>query len=162
LGRENKKLENLINMKNKNMILVAVLVLLVGGGAFGTGYKVGQLKSRVNFTGRFEDIRNTGGIRNGTGTGMGQKLGGGRGQITGEITALDDKTMTVKMTDGSSKIILMADAMMVNKSVAGSKTDLAVGGKIAVFGATNSDGSVTASSVELDPKFLGQTAVPTK
>ncbi|PIU73341.1 hypothetical protein COS78_02810 [Candidatus Shapirobacteria bacterium CG06_land_8_20_14_3_00_40_12] len=143
-------------MLNKNILLVVVLVLLVAGGSFGVGYKVAQLKTRATIAGRFGDMR-TQGLGQGTGqNGVKRSAGIGRNQIAGDIIALDDKSLTLKMIDGSSKIILLSDSMMVNKTTAAAKGELKVGGKIAVFGAVNTDGSVTASSIELDPKFLGR------
>ena len=140
-------------MLNKNILLVDVLGLLVAGGSFGIGYKVAQLKNRATISSRFSNMRLQGGPQGAT---SGARLGAGRNQIAGDIVALDDKSLTLKMPDGSSKIILLSDSLMVNKSVTAVKTDLKIGGKIAVFGAVNTDGSVTASSIELDPNFLGR------
>ena len=139
-------------MLNKNILLVVVLGLLVAGGSFGIGYKVAQLKNRATISSRFSNMRLQGGPQGAT---SGARFVG-RNQVAGDITSLDDKSLTIKMADGSSKIILLSDSLIVNKSVEASRTDLKVGGKIAVFGAVNTDGSVTASSIELDPKFLGR------
>lgn len=57
------------------------------------------------------------------------------------------------MQDGSSKIVLFSDFTTYNKTSEGSKSDLKVGEKIAVFGTDNSDGSVTAQSVQLNPQL---------
>jgi len=89
--------------------------------------------------------------------GIGQKRMG-NGQIIGEIVSLDDKTMTVKMTDGSSKIVILSDSTKVSRSVQIEKSELKVGAKIAVFGTLNADGSVTGGNIELDPAMLGQAA----
>jgi hypothetical protein len=134
-------------MKNNQIILVAILVVLVGGGAFATGYKVGQIKNRVTIGQRMEN-------------GIGRQQGGGKmmgaRNQAGEVTAVDDKSITLKMIDGSSKIIILTNKTAVTKSTETTKTEIKVGSKIATFGTTNSDGSVTADTIELDPKFLGQ------
>jgi len=140
-------------------------MLVVGGGSFAVGYKVAQGKNSIGSIAR----NGTGqmmGRGNDDSRGQGQQVGGmmrGNRQIAGEVISLDDKTMTVKMPDGSSKIILLSSTMTVSKSVEAPKTDLKVGSKVAVFGAQNTDGSQTATTIELDPKFLGQTQnlVPT-
>jgi hypothetical protein len=143
-------------MKQNTIILVVILLLVVGGGSFATGYKVAEGK---NVIGNF--------ARNGTGQMIGRgdrnvqnqqgNMMRGNRQIAGEIIALDDKTMTVKMVDGSSKIVLLSSTMTISKSVDAPKTELKVGSKVAVFGAQNPDGSQTATTIEIDPKFLGQT-----
>ncbi len=143
-------------MKNQNtIILVVILMLLVGGGSFGIGYKVAQAKTAItgfarNGTGQF-----TG--RNGIPSTGGQGMMRGNRQTIGDVIALDDKSVTVKMADGSSRIVLLSSTVAITKSVDAPKTDLKVGSKVAVFGTNNTDGSVTATTIELDPKLLGQT-----
>lgn len=73
--------------------------------------------------------------------------------ISGEIIALDDKSMTIKLTNSTSKIVLFDTGMIVNKMATGTATDLKVGGKVAAFGKENADGSMTAQNVQLDPQF---------
>lgn len=90
--------------------------------------------------------------------------GGGRGQgrfgqdrpANGEIISADDKSVTVKLQDGSSMIVLLTNTTAFNKSAEGSKSDLKVGERVAVFGTENSDGSVTAQNVQLNPMFGGR------
>lgn len=141
--------------KTNTIILVVILLLVVGGASFATGYKVAEGKNKLSaFT------------RNGVGQMMargdrnipnqqGNMMRGNR-QIAGEVIALDDTTMTIKMPDGSSKIVLLSSTTTVSKSVDAPKTELKVGSKVAVFGAQNTDGSQTATQIELDPKLLGQ------
>ena len=154
-------------MKTNTIILVVVLMLAIGGGSFGIGYKVAQGKNSFgNFARNGANQMMARGDRNGQGLGQGQQVGGmmrGNRQIAGEVIALDDKTMTIKMADGSSKIVLLSSTMTISKSIDAPKTELKVGSNVAVFGAQNTDGSQTATTVELDPKFLGQTQnlVPT-
>ena len=155
-------------MKTNTIILVVILMLVVAGGSFAVGYKIAEGKNALGTFARNGSMMGNR-INDGTGrgTGQGQQIGGGmmRGnrQIAGEVIALDDKTMTIKMADGSSKIVLLSSTMTISKSIDAPKTDLKVGSKVAVFGAQNTDGSQTATTVELDPKFLGQTQnlVPT-
>lgn len=65
--------------------------------------------------------------------------------------ASDDKSITVKLQDGSSKIILITDKTVINKAAEATKDDLKGGEKVAVFGEINSDGSVTAQNIQLNP-----------
>lgn len=148
-------------MKQNTIILVVILMLVVGGGSFGIGYKVAQGKNKLSaFTRNGANQMMARGDRNGQGLGQGQQAGAtmrGNRQIAGEVISLDDKTMTIKMPDGSSKIVLLSSTMTISKSIDAPKTDLKVGSKVAIFGSQNSDGSQTATTIELDPKFLGQT-----
>lgn len=149
--------------KTNTIILVVILMLVVAGGSFGIGYKIAEGKNTLgsfarNGTGQMMGRGTREGL--GQGVGQGQQAGGmmrGNRQTAGEVVALDDKTMTIKMADGSSKIVLLSSTMTISKSINALKTDLKVGSKVSVFGTQNQDGSQTAAAVELDPKFLGQT-----
>lgn len=55
-----------------------------------------------------------------------------------------------------SEIIFEAlDTLTINKATTATKSDLKTGEKVAVFGTPNSDGSVTAQSIQLNPMFRG-------
>src|SRR3989304_495087 len=124
-------------MKTNTVILIAVLAVVAGlGGGFFGGMKYRELKSR-QILGQFAGRRQ--------GVGM---TGQGFRPVDGEILSVDDKGITVKLQDGSSKIILLTDSTTINKSDIASKSDLKVGDKIAAFGTQNSDGSITAQNVQ--------------
>lgn len=137
-------------MKNKMWIIVALLLVIIGGGSFFAGMKYQQNKSPRAFGQGFD--------RQGTGRQNGQFTGGARGGIrpvNGEIISQDDKSITVKLADGSSRIILLSDKTTIkttiNKAAEATKSDLKTGEKVAVFGQENADGSVTAQSVQINP-----------
>lgn len=127
-------------MNNKNILLILVLLTVVGAGSFFVGTKFQQSRS-PRLLGNFRDQRS------------GQFLGRGQGfrPVNGEIISLDDQSLTVKLMDNSSKIVLFTPATAINKSAAGSKEDLKVGEKIAAFGTENQDGSITAQTIQLNP-----------
>ena len=132
-------------MKNAKFIAVTIiLLLLVGGGSFYAGMKYQESKSPRG--GSFQGDR----ARQ-----FQQRFGQGARPVNGEIISKDDKSITVKMQDGSSKIVLLTDKTTINKSAEGSKSDIKVGEIVAVFGTENSDGSVTAQNVQLNPQFRG-------
>jgi hypothetical protein len=156
--------------KYKKFILPVTLsvVFLVVGFGLGTLYQKNQLKSSFgNRTGQFqmgEGMGNrTGGNRNNqtgqpSGQGMGLKDGTGSGAVFGEVTKIDDTSITIKTVDGSSKIVLISDTTVFNKSALAAKTDLTVGSQVRVDGTTDSNtGSVTGKTIEIDPARLGQT-----
>lgn len=129
-------------MKN-NMVIVVVLLLVVGGGGFFAGmkYQEGKQPASSSQAGRFQGQR--GGNRNGLGS------------VSGEILSVDDKTMSVKLQDGSSKIVILSQTTTYSKAVSGTRDDLKVGERVVAFGQGNSDGSVTAQNVQINPIFRG-------
>jgi hypothetical protein len=137
-------------MKNKQIITTIIIALVVGGASFYGGMRYQQMR-RGNFAGQFAQGGNFRGA-NGTGAPRG---GAGFMPVNGEIISSDDKSITVKLQDGSSKIVILSDSTNINKAESGSKTDLTTGTKVLVLGQTNSDGSVTAQSVQVNPMDRG-------
>jgi Domain of unknown function (DUF5666) len=142
MKEENK--QSKVSSANKYIVPIVLLIVGLGGGFFA-GMKYQQTKSPSSqFFG--------GGMRRFGGMGNGGGMMGFR-PVAGEILSMDDKSVTVKMPDGSSKIVILTDKTTFSKTETGSKSDLKVGAQIAVFGAANSDGSVTATNLQLNPMF---------
>ena len=57
--------------------------------------------------------------------------------------------ITVQLTDGSSRVVLVPASASITKSVNGASADLVAGKYVTVTGTANSDGSVTASEIQL-------------
>jgi len=124
----------------KNNYLIAGILLIVGLGlGFFGGMKYQQTKV---FSGRQFPANRTNRM-------MGQMFR----PVTGQIINQDDKSITVKLQDGSSKIVLLPGDETVSKTDAGSKADLKTGINVAVFGTENSDGSLTAQNIQINPMF---------
>lgn len=138
-----------------NQIIIIVLVGIIGVGlGFFAGIKYQQMQASQMREG-FRSALNSGnmsGSRPGMRTTQSGPRGGGMAVI-GEILSVSENSITVKLTDGSSKIVILGSTTAVNKEAAGSKTDLTTGTKVAVFGATNQDGSVTAQSIQINPSM---------
>ena len=145
-------------MKNAKVIVPIILVLVgLGAGFFGGyQYKNYQLtKARGNFGALGANGQRYTGTR-----GMGANGAGMRGgAVSGSILSMDSKSITVKLTDGSTKIVLFSGSTTYSNTITAAQTDLKVGGQVAVFGAANSDGSVTATSIQINPQF-GRPEVP--
>lgn len=73
----------------------------------------------------------------------------GINQIRGTILSKDENSITIKMADESSKIIILNDSTLINKTESGSKEDLIIGKEVFVFGKTNNDGSITADNIQV-------------
>ncbi len=135
---------------NNSVLITIIVALIVGAGAFYGGMKYQQSKRAATFTRQF----GTGQGQNGAGNQQNRFRAGG-GQVFGDIISKDDKSITVKLADGSSKIVLFSDTTAINRASQGTKDDLKEGEKVVVFGNANSDGSVTAQNIQLNPTFRG-------
>ena len=138
-------------MKNTILITTAVAII-VGGLSFFAGTKYQQKKQTV-FRNQFQ---RSGQIIPGQGNGMrnGNGFDSSRQSfrpVNGEIISADESTIVVKMVDGSSKIVILSEKTEINKADTATKADLKIGEKVAVFGSENSDGSVTAQNIQLNP-----------
>lgn len=145
--------------ENNKLIISGIVVLAIVAGFFGGVYY--QKNQSVNSMGKTRADRNDAFTQDrGSGMGMNDRPGSDMrgGVISGEISNKDESGMTIKMADGSSKIILVNNDTKYTISSEADSTKVVVGEKVAVFGESNSDGSVTASSIELNPAMRGQLA----
>jgi len=131
---------------------IVVLIIAVGVGALaffgGVQYQLSKQSSgRSSFAaGQF----GTG--RTGTGAAGARRTGNGQ-PVSGEILSMDSSSITVKLADESSRIVLLTDKTIFNKTATVDKSELKVGDKVGVFGTTNTDGSVSAQNIQLNPQF---------
>ncbi len=131
----------------KHVIVIVAVAAVVGAGAFFGGTKYAESKTPVR--GGAGQAR--------TGQFGGQGFAGGAaarangGVTAGEILSKDDKSITVKLRDGGSKIIFFSDTTQVMKAAAGTSDDLAVGAQVTATGSANADGSISAQSIQLRP-----------
>lgn len=128
----------------KLLPIIFITVIVIGGGAFWGGMKYAQVKSSTNG-------RGSGSFANGQRPGRmgGQGMRGGF--TNGEILSKDDKSITVKLTDGGSRIIFFSASTTIGKIAPGTLSDLEVGKQVLVTGSGNSDGSMTAQNIQLRP-----------
>ncbi len=74
---------------------------------------------------------------------------GGSRSLTGEVISQSDDSLTIKLSDGSTKIVFVSDSTQITKSVDGTIDDLSEGEQIFVSGSENPDGSYTAQIIQL-------------
>jgi hypothetical protein len=127
-------------MSKKRIIKIVIVAVIVVGLSFYSGMKFGGRKSSPGSMGQF-------GQRNTSGTSKGMRSG--TGVTSGEVIAKDNETLTIKMIDGSTKIVFYSPSTDLQKTVAGNIADLVVGKEITVIGPANADGSLTAKSIQL-------------
>ena len=139
-------------MPIKKLFIIIIALVVVGGGAFYGGMQYGQSKSpfsqfsRQNSQNLSQEQRQQL-LQGRTGTGAGANF------LTGEVIAKDEQSLTLKMSDGGSKIIFFSDSTQISKTTEGSVDDIEVGKQIMVSGDQNSDGSYTAKTIQLSPSY---------
>ncbi|HEY5589107.1 MAG TPA: hypothetical protein VIK86_09160 [Candidatus Paceibacterota bacterium] len=143
---------------NKKIVSSVAVCLIIAGVSFWGGMTYGSSKSSSN------QLANR--IQNGLGQNGGTRIGGGMrggatggGFVNGEILTKDATSITVKENNGGSKIIFYSPSTKIEKTVEGTSTDLIIGKQVMVTGTTNSDGSVSASSIQLRPIPIKDTQV---
>jgi len=71
--------------------------------------------------------------------------------VNGGVISVDEKLITVKLPDSSSKIVIVSETTQINKVEQVIRQDLKVGEKVVVFGQENSDGSLAAQNIQINP-----------
>lgn len=142
-------------MKLPLVILISLFTAAIGffGGVQYQRSKNPAFSNRLA-AGQFPGVQGRSGQSNGQ-----NRLAGFR-PVSGEILSSDDSTLTVKLEDGSSKIIILSDTTEINTAETGTRADLSAGTRVAVFGTENPDGSVTAQNIQLNPRLFTITPTP--
>jgi hypothetical protein len=138
---------------NKKLISLIVLgFIMVGAGSFFGGMKYAESKNPLagNFRNLTAEQRAQMGANGRNGV-SGNRTGASF--ISGDIIAKDDKSITVKLTGGGSKIIFYSSSTQISKTATGTATDLEIGKTVTVNGSANQDGSVTAQTIQMRPEM---------
>ncbi|MBN1325632.1 hypothetical protein JW977_01455 [Candidatus Falkowbacteria bacterium] len=118
------------------IIIFVIAIVVISALSFYGGMRCAQNKRNLGFS-------------QGPGQLNSQGIRMNNGMTSGEILAIDDNSVTLKMKESGSKIILLSDSTAISKMTDSSKTDLIVGTNVTVTGTTNSDGSITAKSIQI-------------
>lgn len=134
----------------KIISVIIISIIVIGGGAFYGGMKYGQSKilspeQRKQF---FQE--KIGEKQEKIGKGI------GKGSLMGEVIDKDEQSLTLKMPDGGSRIVFFSDSTQISKMVNGLTDDIEIGKQIMVTGEQNSDGSYTAKTIQLSPRYQTQ------
>jgi|GEM_PF-270289 len=154
--------------RNLGIVVGIVLLAVVAGGSFYGGMVYGQGQAQPAGAGAAPVDMGQGGIPPaGAGgappdmgqggippagpdqQGSGQGAGGQGGMLSGQIQEID--TDVLKITDSSGKQIQVrvTDTTLVEKQASVTLTDLQQGETVVVSGSQESDGSITARSVQV-------------
>jgi hypothetical protein len=129
---------------NKTKIIIGAIIIIAV--SFFGGYKYGQgtnASSSLATTTR--------------GLGFGGARGGrtsGESFVSGQILSMDAQSITVKLATGGSMLVYVSPSTTIQKTVDGSKKDLTVGQDVTAMGISNTDGSVSANSVQIRPATM--------
>jgi len=132
-------------MNKKIHIITSIIIIgIIAGGAFYWGMLYGKTQSaKTPFTaGNFQGVR-------------ANRAGVNGNFVTGNIISKDGNSITVQLPNNAgSKIIFYSDATQVSKTISGTSADLMAGETVITTGTTNSDGSITAQSIQIRPAGL--------
>ncbi|MBU4370250.1 hypothetical protein KKG58_05920 [Patescibacteria group bacterium] len=149
-------------MSKQILLIIVAVAVAVGGGAFYGGMKYAESYCPAkafsdsvlqNFSPeerqqKFQELGDSGAL--GERAVRGQFGSGVGGQsLSGEIISQSEDSLTIKLSDGSTKIVFVSNSTQVTKSVKGNLTDLSEGEQIFVGGSENSGGSYTAKTIQL-------------
>ncbi len=139
-------------MKRNHYIGFGIALVIVGGCAFyaGTSYAKNQVPSRGQFNATFT-AGGAGGAAGFTTRGGARGVGG---FTAGQIISASDGSISIKQQNGSStQIVLISPTTQILKSAMGTKADLTTGTEVTIMGSANSDGSMTATSIQIRPSL---------
>lgn len=146
----------MFNAHKESIIVAVVAALLFGAGGYALGSTgAADGDKQPNFA-QGMPAQFGSGMMGGNGTGMNRPRTQGGGFVTGAIIAADDTSITVETrgvqsgTNGT-KIVFLSDSTQVTKSTEGALADLSIGKEVVITGTTNTDGSLTAKTVQLRP-----------
>lgn len=136
------------------IVITALICIIVAGGA---GFFIGKNSTLAANSTYQMNGASGGNFQRGQGR-FGGRIGKG---VRGKVINSDNNSLTVQSNDGTSTIVITSGNTMYYKSAAAGKSDVNIGDNVMVFGQKNSDGSVTAQVVQLNPIGRQQSGSPT-
>lgn len=156
-----------ITIDKSKAIVSSIVIALV---CFGLGFlSSGLIKSKIPAQGFNQSAMGGGAGGFGQGGQMGQRAAGqagsrtgrmGAGLINGTLLKKDATSMTVKMRDGSSKIVLVTSSTKALKMADTTLDQFTEGSEVMINGTPNSDGSLTAQTVQVRPEMPADVTQP--
>ncbi|TRZ65037.1 MAG: hypothetical protein D4Q79_00090 [Spirochaetia bacterium] len=138
--------------KIKKFLPCLAIIIIIGGVMFYSGMKYGESQSsnsQNNAMNRQTFQQGAGATANGF---SGRRSGSGGGGFTaGQVISKDVNSITVQLNNnGGSKIVFFSATTQISKYATSTIDQLKTGEQVIVNGSANSDGSITAQSIQLD------------
>ena len=127
----------------KKKYIVHIVWLVVAIVAFVGGMYYGKATASPSLAGR------SGSFASSTRGGTGARGGAGGGFVTGSIVSKDAQSLTVQLANGNSEVVFYSTSTSVIIPSPASVSDLTPGTSVIVGGTQNSDGSVTAQTIQV-------------
>lgn len=124
-------------MKKYKLHIVWAVVAVVALGA-GVWYGSSVMGGRTA-----SGSASTGSARSGL-----ARISGG-GFISGQIISVSGNNMTVALANGNSEVVFYSSSTQIMKPTEVPVSDLTAGSRVMIGGASNSDGSLTAQSIQI-------------
>lgn len=143
------------------IIVVVVVVLVVAAGSFYGGMTYGKSQASAATPAGFPGFDGQGAPRDFQGfRGQGQNGaadGVQPGSTFGQIESIDGNTLSITDRNGNPVTVQVTDTTLIEKNASVSVSDLATGDTVIISGSDNTDGSITARSVQVAPagRFFG-------
>ncbi len=140
-------------MNSKNNLVLGVVVVGVAAVSFfgGIQYQKSQASEMPNFGAGMRNAQGRNNSEFGRPNNNQGNMGGRNGMIVGEVSSKDANSLTIKMSDGSSRIVILSDNTTYRMASEASSDKVEVGTKVAVMGNQGTDGSTTAENIEINP-----------
>lgn len=126
---------------NKFIPIAVIIAIVFAAAGFYGGMQYGSSKNSSKFP--------MTGNRQG---GIGGATANGGSIAYGSIVSVDSTSMTVKMNNGGSKIVFFSSSTKISKNADALASDLAAGQTVMASGTSNSDGSISAVAIQINPQ----------
>ena len=147
--------------KPLQIIIGVVVVVIIAAGSFYGGMVYGKNQASASRTitlpnGQTRTFNGPPGTaggfpgqgqRDGTAGGFGQQAG----MTFGTVEGIEGNTLTITTQAGGTIKVQVTDTTLIEKNASVSVSDLATGDTVIVSGSDNTDGSITARSVQVAP-----------
>jgi hypothetical protein len=144
--------------KKSTLVIWAIVIAVV---FFGAGWGISKSMSSSSAT----SATATRGTYTGTFSGAAgtRARTSGGGLVAGTIVSVNPTSISVALPNSTSTtattgstVVLYSTGTSILKSIIGSSADLSVGETVTVQGTANSDGSMSATSIQIRPTPAGQ------
>jgi hypothetical protein len=127
-----------------HIVWLVIAIVALGGGYFWG--KAGATAARAGFAGAGVYGSST------------RRLAGGAtggGFTTGQIASFGNDSMTLQLANGNSQVVFYSSSTPVSEPTIVSPSTLKVGTAVMVGGTSNSDGSLTATTIQVRAAGMG-------